>query len=249
MKISAIYDNISIVSESMPEIGYRSRSATKGQEYELVRLFLESYVSPKKQDQNLKTAIFIEPMIDTGYPDIVIVQYKDVSSLHWAEERGHLSNNHYKVQFEIDRQKRITLSNLAKLLGYEEHDLKHIIADLISAGLVSMQGNSLYRMSYRDYFCIRNIVSIEAKMDKWSVAIEQAVQNTRFSAESYILMSREKCSAAMKERCEGLGIGVFLMNGHIVRSLSAKRQRIPNSYTSFLFNEWIIQIERMEGEK
>ena len=242
-----INDNVYIVKGSIPQIRYSARTCTIGAEYELVQHFLENITTDVRDQIGNETAIFIEPQLDSGYPDVVIVHYsmKGVQCRH--AERNLLTPIHLKVLSEIDKRKKISFSHLAQVLGFDMPELEGIIDILQKAGLLHRSANLIFRTPYRDYFCIKKIIAVEAKIDKWAVAIDQAVNNTRFANESYILMKRDKCALDIERRCKELGIGVLLMNGQLNCAVKASRGHFTKPYISFLFNEWIQQLEEMEG--
>ena len=60
-------------------------------------------------------------------------------------------------------------------------------------------------------------------------------------------MKRDKCALDIERRCKELGIGVLLMNGKLNCAVKASRGHFTKPYISFLFNEWIQQLEEMEG--
>lgn len=244
--IRRINEKILIIDGSIPNIRYAARTATLGVEYAFVQDFLDRISKHLGRTESIKTAIFIEPQLDSGYPDIVIVRYSLKDNLTFPTERLALTNMHLKVLCEIDKQKKISIARLSSILGYELPVLTVVVCELEKAGLVRCRARSVERMPYRNYFCIKKIVAIEAKIDKWSVAIEQAVHNTRFADESYILMKRDKCSAIVENRCNDLGIGVLLMNGDIHRAVKASIDKHAKPYITFLFNEWIQKIEYLE---
>lgn len=247
-QISKLSEDTYLVISSIPEIRYHSRCHTQGEEFDLVRAFIGQLGEWLSKTKHYKTAIFIEPQIDSGYPDIVIVTYAPKCINNWNEARAALSTSHYKMLYEISKRRKISLSRLSTLLGYEQSITHGIICNLVKAGLVDCEHRSVCKKPCKEYYHIKSIISIEAKIDKWAIAIEQALHNTRFSNESYVLMKKDKCSLAIKDRCIDLGIGVILMNGDMQCPVRAKRYPSPNSYLSFQFNEWITQIEQIGVE-
>jgi len=240
-------DKVLLICDSIPALGYKARKTPKKQEYELVRGFVDRYISSLKPGR-YKIAIFFEPMVDSGYPDIVIIKYSTDADIVWQPHGGKLTNRHYKVLSAVDQKGRIGVTDLASLLGYEEKDLRTILNRLSKEGLVIKHGEVIHRRKYADYYSIHSIITVEAKVNKWAEAIDQALINTRFSTESYVLMDTDRCSDAMRERCESLGIGIFLSaNNRTKRYLQAEKRRKTSSYIPYLFNEWILRIERSEA--
>ena len=235
-----------LICDSIPTLGYIARRTPKKQEFDLVRVFIDRYISSARPSKD-KTAIFLEPMVDTGYPDIVIVKYHNPADVTWQPSGTRLSKNHYKVLSAIDRQGKVSFSELASLLGYEERKLRTIVNRLNREGLIRTDGELIKRKKYAEYYCVTSIVTIEAKVSKWAEAIDQAILNTRFSTQSYILMHTDRCSETMRQRCDDFGIGIYISNkSQTKRLLTAKKSKNHNSYISFLFNELVLRIEKME---
>lgn len=246
MHIQRIHDSVLVVNGSVPAIKYTARICTTGAEYDMVQAFLRDIELRMSKQKGCKTAVFIEPQLDSGYPDIVIIKYSLEGIQQRMPERALLNNTYLKVLCEIDKRRKVSLSRLALVLGFDMQELTGIISVLNKAGIVRCVAKSVSRMPYRNYFCIKKIIAIEAKIDKWNVAIDQAVHNTRYADESYVLMKRDRCSPEIENRCKELGIGVLLMNGELHRVIKASREKHAKPYITFLFNEWIQQIEELE---
>ncbi len=88
--------DIKIFSHSLPEIGYIARTTTKGNEFDMVNQYIKYIVKKYKSLKRKKVAIFIEPQIDTGYPDIVIVEYLDCPKDLWVKKSQQIICNRFK---------------------------------------------------------------------------------------------------------------------------------------------------------
>lgn len=239
-----IPERITVVCSSIPEIRYYARSFTLGSEQKMVNSFLQrTFHIISKSNSKYKVMVFLEPRLDSGYPDIVVIWY-DRKAIN-KRRKYCLTAQHYKVLYEINKHNSIKVTKLAELLGYEEKNILPIIETLEGEGLVLTKPFSVCRVPYKEYYCIKKIVSYEAKLDKWSIAVEQALHNTRFSNESYILMNKDSCSSAMIERCSSLGIGIILFNGDAHCELKASKTNKPGSYVNFVINDWVSQIDNM----
>ena len=78
-------------------------------------------------------------------------------------------------------------------------------------------------------------------MNQWDIVLKQALNNVRFSSESYVLSELKTNPAAnTMEKFSNHGIGVYLKNPSGIRKIhKAKHSSIPNSYTSLLIGEVI----------
>ncbi|MDR1563389.1 MAG: hypothetical protein LBS74_00320 [Oscillospiraceae bacterium] len=240
--------NVKIYTKSIPEIKYFSRQATQGQEFEMVKSFI-TYIEKKYSKLTYKKiAIFIEPQIGTGYPDIVLVEYYEKKVSQNSEFRKLLTDNDLKVLLEVQRRKNTSVFELSNLLGYQVEEIKRILSKLYKANFVHISStlNYVRNVPLGEYFEVKKIISIEAKIDKWSEAIRQAATNSWFSSESYVLLNKESCSETIINKCKQQGIGVILVNGKIEKKLESNVNRLPVSYVSLKFNEWIQSLKEFE---
>lgn len=232
---------IKIFKQSLPQIGYIARTFTKGEEFDMVNKYIEHVLKKYKNLKKKNVAIFIEPQIDTGYPDIVIVEYYDCSLNFWNENRSKLSSNDFKILFQIQTQKNSSISGLCELLGFSKAEIKKSVTRLSQCNLIHLSKNneSIRNVQLHNYCHIGKIISIEAKIDKWSAAILQASQNIWFSTESYVLMNKSSCNPLIIQKCKEQGIGIILVNGKVQKILDSDCRKFPVSYSSLQFNEWI----------
>ena len=238
---------VEIFNHSMSEIGYTARTATTGDEFKMVQQYI-LYLEKKYQKLKSKSvAIFIEPQLDTGYPDIVIVEYNH--SLKFELKRE-LSINDLKILFHIQKQKSTTTDSLKAQLGFTDNDIEKTLKNLNQHKLIRMNkaNSNIRNVKIRNYCAINKIISIEAKIDKWSEAIQQASKNIWFSTESYILMNKNSCNESIVKKCKESGIGIILVNGSIKVMLKSEKRAFPVSYSSLLFNEWLQKYDFVKGK-
>lgn len=240
---SKYLDNIRVYGQTRSDIGYVARTNTKGQEFEMVKKYLNHLVLKYGKLKNKKVAIFIEPQLDTGYPDIVIVEYFSLPTNKWEISRSDLTCTDLKILFYIQGQKNSSISEISHTLGYPSASVEGSLKKLSAAGMVYLSKSKKYVRNVRlETYCrIHKIIAIEAKIDKWKDAIRQASNNVWFATESYILINKESCSPTISETCKANGIGIILVNGTIKKELASTQRRFPVSYASLQFNEWILR--------
>lgn len=236
--------NIKIFNRSIPSIGYFARTTTKGEEFDMVNQYIKFIIKHYSKLKSKNAAIFIEPQIDTGYPDIVVVEYyKPNKSKQFkiCEFRKQLVTTDLKILYNIQRSKHISIKELSEILGYSLSEVKKSTEHLERCGLIHLSKTRKHvrNVSLNKYCQIKKIISIEAKLDKWSEAIRQAEKNIWFATESYILMNKETCNNIIKNKCSDLGIGIILVNGKVEMPLKSSVRPFPVSYASLLFNEWL----------
>lgn len=244
-------NQVKIFTHSLPNIGYIARTNTKGDEFDMVNQYINHLLKKYKRLKKKQVAIFIEPQIDTGYPDIVIVEYYNCSKDIWNEYRRKLSTTDLKILFQIQQQKTASIQSLNELLGFSPEDIKRSILLLSQCNLVHLSKTHKHvrNVQLHTYCRINKIISIEAKIDKWSEAIRQASKNIWFSTESYILMNKSNCNDMIVQKCKEFGIGIILINGKVQTALESEIRPFPVSYSSLLFNEWIQKYLHSEEEK
>lgn len=243
-------DNVHIFSRTRPDIGYVARTITQGQEYEMVRDYLKHLISQYSRLKHKKAAIFVEPQLDTGYPDIVIVEYFSLPTDEWRNARSYLNNIDLKILFYIQSKRGESIAQISDTLGYPIFSVENSVKKLSDSGLLHLSKSKKFvrNVQLKSYCRIHKIIAIEAKVDKWKEAVRQANNNIWFATESYILMNKESCSPSITELCKSNGIGIILINGKIKTTLASVQRPFPVSYASLQFNEWILRDVNMRRE-
>ena len=222
------------------KINYRSRISTKGDEFDLVNNYIE-YIQGKYQKKKTNLAIFIEPQLDSGYPDIVLIEYNDLKKERWNCERSKLNNIDLKILFEIYRVNSMQTSKLKELLAFSIEQINLSIQKLEKSNLITVTTtrNCVRKKRLKDFYRIRKITSIEAKINKWHDVFEQSYTNQWFANESYILMNKIS-NIACNYQCEEAGVGIIVNKANkFIQIISGKRLDLPVSFMALLFNEWI----------
>ena len=85
-------ERIHLFDKDIPSIGLHCRASTQGEEFDLVKEFIEYYSSRFLRDNKVNNlAIFIEPHIVSGFPDIVFVSYSPTILDNWNQSRKALT--------------------------------------------------------------------------------------------------------------------------------------------------------------
>lgn len=245
---SPVSSNIHIFGTSRPEIGYIARTTTQGQEFEMVATFIECLVSKYSKNKSKKAAIFIEPQIDTGYPDIVIIEYSSLPSLPWKKSRSNLSPNDLKLLYYIQKNHGSKIDDIIDMLGFPADTVEKSLMRLRDSGLIYLSKKYARNTRLRSYCRVNKVIAIEAKIDKWKEAIRQANNNIWFATESYVLLNKEECSPNTLNLCKEYGLGIILVNKKIHTQLAAQKRTFPVSYASLQFNEWLLRAMNTQEE-
>jgi hypothetical protein len=225
-----------VVVVTVPTL-HRRRLATPGPEHELLTAALSTYVSRVTGGP----IYFHEPELPTGFPDVVAV-FHSRRPVTVSPYRRTLAKEHLKLLQHLTMVEHSCLHHLSRSLGWSRRTLDRLVDDLLSARLLRATEDGLSSVPLPETFVARRIVAIEAKIDKWSLAIRQAVANTWFASHSYILLPDDRWGDGPREEAGRYGIGVLTYNGiQMQLRLRAAQQRVPVSYGSWLINEWTVR--------
>lgn len=217
-----------------------------GPEATLVREFVRSGL-PQGHSQEQRFT-FIEPRIERARPDVVVVYWDSSVAESWPLERQALKKIDLRLAHYLylagpvgeDEIKTVFPQNPIRLLDR-----------LDQAGMVSKSGAVWQLNRLEQVFAVRRIVAFEAKISALSRAIGQAVRNTWFASESYVLTTTVHPSAPILQRACDLGVGLLVSTGDspLISLADAKPYRVPQSYASWLFNEltWKASIGAIAG--
>jgi len=215
------------------QIGVRFRHFRGGPEAELVNQFLAS--APFRPPSGFRMTLFREPKIDSGFPDLVAVIWSERVAQSWLPERHHLQNSDLRLLHYLALNGATPEALLRRTVP---RSLTAALDRLQAAQMVSFVKGHWKPRPVSQLFAARSIIAIEAKLTHTTAAIGQAVLNTWFASESYVLLPKLPRSSRPHTTAQRHGIS-FCVTGSRLRlgtSLVA-----PRSYASWLFNEWALR--------
>ncbi|MCX6061817.1 MAG: hypothetical protein NT103_06175 [Campylobacterales bacterium] len=231
--------DILIINNDSVDIGLKSRLSKEGPELDLVREFIDEIPKIFKSKKN-KLALFIEPLIDSSYPDIVVTEYDPKIIETWQEQRNLLDNIDFKIFENIRLKNGLNSTELFQATNHNYKTLLHSIEKLYDAGMIERKQSKWISNPLKDIYSVNRIVSIEAKMSEWKTLLNQADANQWFASESYALSSVKNPRESTINKFKDCGIGLYsLSNQTLVRLNEAKKQSLPKSHMSWMFNEWV----------
>lgn len=231
--------NVIEISKDLSRIGLLTRNRTKGPEKRLVDSFKRHIPNCFKMEKGA-IAIFQEPGLETGYPDLVIVHYLPEVFKNWSPTRNQLKSADLKIIQYLCYQRLADSDKLRADLGIAAKNLFLSIERLLDAQLITRKHSQWALPRFNSIFGLKSIVAIEAKIKNWNEAFHQAQMNQWFSSHSYVLSPIEKPNDTIAKRSKETGVGIFLLNKNYVRRFRrARRYKIPSSYGSWIINEWI----------
>lgn len=219
-------------------IHVRKRVARSGPEARLIRAALKTEFFLRCQ---LPAVFFHEPEMPTGLPDVVAV-YMSKNRPELTPDRLRLTAAHIRILHGLHTVSSTTIEELASRVRMPQRELQRLATDLKSADLVSVRAGRIAPRKLSRSFAVKHIFAIEAKISNWSKALEQAAANRWFASHSFILIPPNRSIDQISQRATELGIGVLVFDGNEVNQVVAPRVfQIPNSYGSWLFNEWALK--------
>ena len=223
--------------ESFPSLrkaGLYHRRMTEGHEKELVEAFVRSKLAPARSGQ--VRLVFIEPRLDTGFPDVVIVYLDSAVASEWSSRRASLRKQDICVLHHLATCRSEDQARLSFLFPV---GLRSALCRLESMDLVRCAQGRWYAQKPRKLMAVRRIVAIEAKIGAWRRGLEQAFLNRWFASESYLLLPSVPKSADLENELGQTGVGLLTHDTPMRRpAIRADKTKLPGSYASWLFNEW-----------
>lgn len=207
-----------------------------GPEAEMV----ENFINNSLPDPNVNECrtVFIEPKIGTLKPDIVIIFWNPKISNRWPQARKNLELIDLQIMQMLHLSGPLSENELSTY--FPKRILKQSINRLDQANCMVYQKDKWCLNKFQSLFVINRIIAVEAKISYASKALEQAIANSWFSSESYILMPSKQPRKNLIEAADKYGIGVMSYSmDNALLLLPAKKYGLPLSYGTWIFNEMV----------
>lgn len=233
-------DRITIFDKNIPQIGLFSRNTPKGEEYAMVSEFIDYYCCKFLRDNRKNNlAVFIEPRIASGFPDVVFASFLPSITDTWNDCRKNIDVNDLKILSFLLQGGGATGTQLLSSLKMPERQTLISLEKLLDARLIYYKKQQWHPRDVRSIFSIKKLVSIEAKIGDVSKVMEQSYINTWFASHSYALTSAVKPQSETIRAFSQRGIGLYCKGKTFHKVVDASRLTLPSSYQSLQFNEWI----------
>jgi len=240
-------NQVLILDTNRPEIGLYTRNTTEGGELALVKQFVDYYCKNFLYNR-LQLAVFVEPRIESGFPDIVFVSYLPSILDNWSVEREKLSLYDLKLLSYLYSAQNLSGAKIITKLGFPEKQTIGSLEKLMDANLISYRSGCWHVRKLRDVFSITKLIAVEAKLNDISKAVEQSFHNTWFASHSYALTNASKPKDKTVRMLSKYGIGLYCKGACFTKCVEAKQYNLPSSYLSFQFNEWIGKALALRGD-
>ena len=239
---------VMLFNNSKPEIGLYTRPATAGAEYSLVEQFIDYYCHIfTRNNKKTQLAVFVEPRIESGFPDVVFASYLPSITDNWSDKREMLDVYDLKLLSYLCGANDALGAKLITKLGFSEKQTITSLEKLMDAKLVSYRDRSWRIRELRDVFSLTKLIAVEAKLNDISKVVEQSHLNTWFASHSYALTNSTHPQNETVRTFSKYGIGLYCKGSQFRKIVEAKPYSLPSSYLSFQFNEWIGKTIANEG--
>jgi hypothetical protein len=214
-------------------IGPSFRRFRSGPEQDLIEWFLAEL--PIRVPAGCRATVFREPRLESGFPDLVAVVWNVRVTREWNSARAEINRGDLRLVHYIHQRGHCRLTELHPVFG---RSVNRSIARLEDAEMIRRMSDGWVVRALAHSFAARRIVAIEAKVNEWSVALEQASLNTWFASESYVLVPHIPRGDRLLIAAKSLGIGVWAKSAKSTLAGPTFCENLPRSYASWLFNEW-----------
>jgi hypothetical protein len=229
-----------IFKNSVPNIGLYTRQAIPGEELTLVEQFIEYYCHKfKSYNHKTRLAVFIEPRIESGFPDVVFASYLPSITDNWSDKREELGVHDLKLLSYFCVAKKTAVAELISKLGYPEKLAIKSLERLLDAKLITYKDHSWRIRELRKVFSVTKLLAVEAKLKSINKVVEQTHRNTWFASHSYALINVTNPQGKTLKTFTRFGLGLYCKSKQFQHVVEAREYSLPSSYLSFQFNEWI----------
>ncbi|MEG4442224.1 hypothetical protein QUB47_07805 [Microcoleus sp. AT9_B5] len=219
---------------SLGSVGLSLRKPIKGVEYNMVKKYVKLQILSTNPEES--KAVFLEPLIDSGFPDIVIVYFASEIAKKWSPERKKLNKLDWRILHWMVSEKIIETTKMKTIFP---NDLSKSLQRLRDAELIDYKGDTWEAKPLEEIFAIQRLIAIEAKVKNWQEGLQQAFQNTWFASESYLLLPEVRNTNELIQKATRFGVGLLTTECSLAQpKLSPQVTNLPKSYVSWLFNEW-----------
>ena len=220
---------------------YTRKLRKNNEESIFLKKFLDSNFLEKLAHRR-KYFLLQEPYTGLGFPDLVCIIWNENIKRKWTEKRNNLTLNDIKILHHLYNNNGMykSIGKISEELKFPLRGAQKSIEKLNDADLVVINDKNKVKIKkLNEIFFVEDIISIEAKLRNWRKALEQSFNNTLFSSQSYILFPQKNITKNLIDTYNNTNIGIISFDRTYFVVKKAKKQKIPASLTSWLFNEYI----------
>lgn len=214
------------------DLGVRFRKLRPGPELDMIESFFQTM--PFSIPVGCRATVFREPRLESGFPDIVIVVWREKITHHWRSERLSLNSYDHRLMHFLHYSRR---AREDELVAYFGRNAIVSLGRLCDAGMIRSVGSAWTPLALDRSFAATKIIAVEAKVGKWPKVLNQAILNTWFASKSYVLVPRLPSQLQLAD-AQRHGIGVCSLDEGKIRKVSSTSTPLPRSYVSWMLNDW-----------
>lgn len=215
--------------------GPRFRMPLPGDETDFVQGFLRDGLPAALR--GMERYVFVEPRIDGAFPDVVAVYWNPRVAAKWRRERAHLTKADLRLLHACYAVGCAEREALEGQLG--KAPVRNALERLAAAGVLRKARSKFALRPLSEVFAVRRLIAVEAKIGDYRRGLMQAIQNTWFASDSYLLTRGRPREPDILELAQRTGVGIIGLNSPIDASpIEPHSDQLPRSYCSWLFNEW-----------
>lgn len=221
---------------------YKKPRNIENKELSFLKEFLaSSFFVDINKNHKYNASIIQEPYTGFGYADLVCIIWDQSIRNKWSDKRNELDITDIKILHHLYNVKIFKeKSEIMKELGFSLRKANKSVGKLLEAELVTMNKQNKIKIKLiKEIFFIKEIISIEAKLHNWKRALEQSVNNTYFSSQSYTLFPDKIITKRLLEEYINTDVGIISFEKSYRVIKKPKRRTIPSSMSSWFFNEHI----------
>jgi hypothetical protein len=181
--------------------------------------------------------VFCEPRLETGFPDVVVVHWDRRTAEIWPTRRAEFTTDDVRLLHFIASVRCVARDELK--CRSNARQIAQAVDRLHAAHAVKVSSRWIRICPLREIFAVQRIIALEAKISSWRQGLQQAFVNTWFASESFLLLPRVPIGSAVVENAVRMGVGIVCADQKLSSPhLRPRQDRLPQSYASWLFNEW-----------
>jgi len=233
-KMTAVDACFSVIDSdsSCNTIGASFRKKRSGPEQDMIQAFLQTM--PFDVPRGSHATVFQEPRLESGFPDLVVVIWRERITRNWRPERTLIKPQDLRLMHFLHYTQQAGEDDVVAYFGQRANSS---LERLRAAEMVRRVGRSWKPYALNRSFAASKIIAIEAKIGKWNEVLNQAFLNTWFASTSYALIPRAPSEAQLAE-AQQRGIGVYSFDETKIEEFSSESHQLPRSYASWMLNEW-----------
>lgn len=160
--------------------------------------------------------------IGAGLPDLVAAAYRPE-----IEGTGGFTNQHACLLAYLRGTSFVKEDTITARIGIRPKRLAQVLLDLSATGAV-LERDSKYGLSNQWRGLLPEVTAVEAKVEKWKDAADQARRNSLFANRSYVAFPESVARRVHQDSVfQDHGIGVLAISGGTVRILRRAMKRTP----------------------